>query len=99
MLSCWVIFSRDFASDAAPTNWAAVLVIDPVANTTDLTAMPAGTGCGGAVDCRWRRWTSLAYAPTTRKLYALPVREDAVLIIDPEANTTDVTVRQLWHSL
>ena len=72
---------------AAPAFADGVLIVDPLANTTDVTAMAgfryttAGRG----------KWSGIAYAPSTGKLYAAPHVADAVLIIDPATNVTDVT--------
>jgi len=61
-----------------------VLIIDPLANTTDITTL-AGLGSGGG------KWRSITYAANVGKMYAAPTNAGAVLIIDPLANTTDIT--------
>ena len=38
-----------------------------------------------------RKWNGIAHAPSTGKRYAAPANADAVLVIDPMTNTTDVT--------
>jgi hypothetical protein len=69
---------------AAPNNVDAVLIIDPLANTTDITTL-AGLGSSG------QKWIGITYAANVGKLYAAPSNAAAVLIIDPLTNTTDIT--------
>ena len=69
---------------AAPCDENAVLIINPISNTTDVTAM---AGLGEATD----KWSSIAYAPSIGKLFAAPADADAVLVIDPMTNKTDVS--------
>eukprot|EP00037_Helgoeca_nana_P013266 m.122021 g.122021 ORF g.122021 m.122021 type:complete len:448 (+) comp21932_c0_seq4:379-1722(+) len=66
---------------AAPFNAASVLIVDPVANTTDTTTLAVSTSCS-------EKWAGIAFAPVTNKLYAAPYNYGSVLTVDPVANTT-----------
>eukprot|EP01043_Picozoa_sp_COSAG02_P045503 COSAG02_NODE_4165_length_5680_cov_13.045164_2_plen_1511_part_00 len=61
----------------------AVLIIDPVAGTTDTTSM-AGLGSGG------HKWWDGALAPNG-KIYGFPRHSTSILIVDTVAQTTDTT--------
>jgi hypothetical protein len=54
----------------------AVLIIDPLTNTTDITAL---NGLGSAP----YKWNGIAYADSVGKLFAAPYNANAVLMIDP----------------
>jgi hypothetical protein len=62
----------------------AVLIIDPLSNTTDITTL-VGLGSGG------NKWLGIAFAVNVGKLFGAPYNAQAVLVIDPVANTTDMT--------
>ena len=68
----------------APRNANAVLIIDPVANTTDITTL-------GGFALNGDKWIGIAFADNVGKLFAAPYNADAVLIVDPVTNATDIT--------
>eukprot|EP00037_Helgoeca_nana_P003005 m.37447 g.37447 ORF g.37447 m.37447 type:complete len:441 (+) comp13094_c0_seq1:42-1364(+) len=84
---------------AAPLDATAVLIVDPEANTTDITAL-GGLGSPRVCSNFTFKWWGIAFAPNVNKLFASPNTAPAVLIVDPETNTTDMTVlmQPSWHT-
>lgn len=71
---------------APPDQSDAVLIVDPITNATDATAIGGfGTVRGSS------KWTFIEFVAGTGKLYASPGTTSAVLIIDPVTNTSDST--------
>lgn len=72
----------------APFNADAVLVIDPVRNTTDSAALPvAGMGR--------EKWSGLAFSTLTQKIYFAAHASSSNLIVDPVEVTIDVTTLEV----
>jgi len=72
-----------------PCSADAVLVIDPVKGTADGTSMKVPLT--GPVPSGGGMWGGGVLAPTTGKIYGMPVNAGAVLVIDPVKGTADGT--------
>jgi hypothetical protein len=72
---------------AAPSTADAVLIINPVTNTTDITTIDGLTR--SATGGEQSKWSGFCYVPSTGKIYATPIGAVAVLIIDPRTNASD----------
>jgi len=70
-----------------PATSQSVLIIDPIANTTDITTITGLISGNG-------KWLGGVLAPNG-KIYCIPQNATSVLIIDPIANTTDTTISNL----
>ncbi|EGD80063.1 hypothetical protein PTSG_13026 [Salpingoeca rosetta] len=81
----WVsgVVARNGKMYGVPFAATSVLILDPVSNDTDTTAMSGLSSQG-------EKWISGVLADNG-KLYCIPSNADAVLVIDPEANSTDAT--------
>ena len=77
---------------ASPYDMDAVLIIDPMLNSTRLLTLEFENDDQEGCRHHIAKWRSIAYAPSTGKLYAAPFGAPAVLIIDPLAGTTDMSV-------
>ena len=74
----------------APTNTGGVLVIDPVANTTDTNTI-LWSQVGTDTPLVGGHWQGIIYVDIVGKLFCAPATSASVLIIDPSTNTTDVS--------
>lgn len=70
-----------------PYDARSVLVIDPVTNVTDTSAMPIPTVPSTNTTALW---SSIAYEPLTQRLFAPPNDAGDVLVIDPATNSTSL---------
>lgn len=80
------------------TSAPALFVVDPVSNATDASTLRTGSPGSTAYE-----WIGLAYSPVTKKLYAAPAYNEALLIVDPLTNTTDTHTlsgfRDVWSDI
>jgi hypothetical protein len=81
---------------AAPFNAEAVLMIDPRTNVTDNTTL---SGLGPRVGACAARWWGIAYASSVDMLFAAPQNTDAVLMINPRTNVTDITTLRVGSGI
>jgi hypothetical protein len=69
---------------AVPRNVDSVLIVDPLTNATNVTAI---TGAGS----RLNKYLGSAFAPISGKIYAPPYNTTSWLVIDPDSNASDTT--------
>lgn len=68
---------------AAPARATSVLIVDPVANTTDTTSIVIGAHVN-------EFYEGIVWCPRTGKLYCAPHQAGAVLVVDPATNAWDM---------